>query len=492
MSTNIKRIWQPVKFEDEWINCDTSGIDDIIPSWLERRQILKENSKEYSEFIEKLKREHAIETGIVERLYDLDRGVTETLIEKGFIESLVSHQDATIPKKQLFGYLTDHMEGFDFIFDVVNNTRELTVGFIKELHALVTRSQETTTAVDQFENIVEVQLIKGDFKKLENNPTRNDGTKIYYCPPGHVESEMDQLIELYNSHVEKKIHPVILAAWFHHKFSVIHPFHDGNGRIARYIASLILIKYNLFPFTVGRAESKTRYIEALESADSGSPQALVDYFSDSQKKNIEKALNLREVSSTTLSDIGSMFSKKVTDFTQKLEAERNKTLTQNRSILYSNARHHISSEIDKLRQQVNGSATFTIDYCAPDDERGHYYYGQIISYAKKHNYYFNRSLPKAWITVKVSITPVKVYQIGFSIHHYGYDDSTIAIGAFLEYLGNSNEQESNDRTNTALPLDIPPHVISILNDIGETKEKNIKNFLDNALSSALAHIISEL
>lgn len=74
------------------------------------------------------------------------------------------------------------------------------------------------------------------------------------------------------------------------------------------------------------------------------------------------------------------------------------------------------------------------------------------------------------------------------VHHYGYDDSTLAIGAFLEYLSNNGSEE---RIDAALPLEIKPHVISITKDI-ESKEKNIRSFLENAVTLTLAQIASEL
>ena len=54
------RLWVPVEFSQEWLQCDTSTIDDISPSWFDRREILQTNSKEYQEFITELKREHAL------------------------------------------------------------------------------------------------------------------------------------------------------------------------------------------------------------------------------------------------------------------------------------------------------------------------------------------------------------------------------------------------------------------------------------------------
>ena len=72
----VFQLWHFIEFNKEWANANTSKIDDIVPSWISKREKLKEDSKEYTDFINKLKREHAIETGVVERLYDLKKGIT--------------------------------------------------------------------------------------------------------------------------------------------------------------------------------------------------------------------------------------------------------------------------------------------------------------------------------------------------------------------------------------------------------------------------------
>ena len=126
------RLWDYISFSDNWKTCDTSLLDEIVPSWFARREVLQANSKEYEEFINRLKRRHAIETGIVERMYDIDKGVTETLINEGFISSLVSHGDTNVPKQKLFNHLQDHLDAVDFIFDIVKENRPLTKSFICE------------------------------------------------------------------------------------------------------------------------------------------------------------------------------------------------------------------------------------------------------------------------------------------------------------------------------------------------------------------------
>lgn len=483
------RLWFPIEFSQQWLECDTSKIDDISPSWFDRRTILQTNSKEYQEFITELKREHAIETGIIERMYDLDKGITETFIKKGFVEAYISHNDTNVPVPKLLSHLSDHLDAVDFVFDVVKENRELTIGFIKELHALVTRNQEDAEGRDQFGNRTKIDLRKGAFKILENNPTREDGTKILYCPPEHVQAEMDNLISFYNDAENKKIHPLICATWFHHAFTTIHPFQDGNGRIARLLASLILIKHGLFPFTVLREEAKAKYIDALEKADAHEFQPLIDYLAEVQKRHIEKALNIKEVSISSFDEIADIFSNKIDNWQKKKVAEREDILNKARIHVFDFCLKHLNLISNQLSAKLNGNANITIHQCSPDEaEKQDYYYGQIIKYAKKHDYYFNRNFPKGWLTFRVELAENKKYQLCVIIHHYGYQDSTLAIGAFLEYL---IPHENNDRIDEALPLEIKPHVISLTGDM-TTKEKNIAAFIRDAVTLTMAQIASEL
>jgi len=483
------RLWKHVALTSDWKNCDTSALDDIAPSWYERRDVLQNNSKEYAEFITELKREHAIETGVIERLYDLEKGITETFIKKGFYESYISHTDTNVPVPKLLAHLSDHLDAVDFVFDVVKENRDLTVGFIHELHALVTRNQTHAEGRDQFGNKTEIPLLKGRFKELENNPTREDGTKILYCHPDHVQAEMDNLIAIYYQSEADGVAPLICATWFHHAFTTIHPYQDGNGRVSRLLGSLIFIKHGLFPFTVLREEAKVEYIDALEKADHGEFQPIVDYFAKVQKRHIEKALNLREVSTSSFEEIATIFTSKVDNW-QKTEKEEKQTLLNNsRVMVFEYCKNYLESAKENLEKRMNGDSRITIEDCPPNEvERQNYYLGQIIKYANKHDYYFNRSLPKAWLTFRISLSDNKKYQLGVSIHHYGYDDSTLAVGAFLEYLQTDTLE---DRVSSTLPLEIKPHIISIANNI-ESKEKNIKIYLENAIALTLAQIASEL
>lgn len=497
-------IWKPIVLSKKWKECDTSVLDDISESWFARRDILKTDSKEYADFLNRLKREHAIETGIIENMYDLKRGITATFIIEGFNEGLLSHGDTDIPKHTLMNHLHDHLESVNFIFDRVKKKKALTTGFIKELHQLVTNHQEYTEAIDSFGKKGNLKLLKGAYKTTPNNPRRKDGNIIEYCPPEKTASEMDNLITIYEEHSIKNLHPLLLATWFHHAFTTIHPFQDGNGRVARLLASLIFITHDYFPFTVLRAEAKAKYIQSLEEADKGNPQPLINYFAEVQKRNIQKALNLKEVStSTSLQTVQNIFIKKVEESKKQKDTTHQEMLSNNRNSVFDYCKEALEDLQNTLQSSMeNDTATIVIESCSFEDtEKQHYFHRQIVRCAKKHDYFFNYNLSKAWIMFRITIGK-QTYQLGISIHHYGYSDTTLAISSFLESKDfsktKSKSKNSNDEKTYATPLDIPPHVISISSkdksdkDNINSKKKNIQLYLETALTLTLAQISSEI
>ena len=491
-------VWKPIEFSNYWEQCLTTKLDSILPSWIRRREILKEDSNEYKHFLDRLKRQHAIETGIVERLYDLKEGITETFVKDGFVEAYLQHGDSNIPPKQLMNYLQDNFAAIDFVFDVVKNDRNITVSFIKELHQLITLHQDTAEGRDQFGNKLQIELLKGAFKKRENNPTRPDGTIFIYCPPIHVESEMDNLIIIYQDLLERKINPIIIATWFHHAFTQIHPFQDGNGRIARLMASLILIKHNLFPLTVKRND-KPRYIDALEWSDLGIPQPLVDLFCDTQKRNIEAALNLKldlSLSTTSFSDVADIFAQKLENKNLNLEKERQNLLAKSRMKIFNLCKTSLKKIEIEIIDRINGNAKILLETVPPDNEtKKHYFSHQIVEYAIKYNYFFNRTLPRAWFRFVIELKDQKRYELIITLHHYGYDDTTFAIGAILQYKEpyKTKTKTNDEDLTTILPLSIGPYTISL--DMQPTEinnsEADINSFLQNVLTLTLAQIVSE-
>ena len=174
---------------------DLADIQPLYETWRTSKDRLAQSSPEHlKEFNQQLVRRLSIETGILERIYDLDRGTTEALVAHGFVEDLVSRSSTDIEPSRLIDILRDQEAAILLVMDCIAGNRPLSKGVIHELHDILTRHQDTTTAIDQFGNRRGIPLLKGKFKPLENNPRRQDGSKHEYCPPVHVESEVDQLL----------------------------------------------------------------------------------------------------------------------------------------------------------------------------------------------------------------------------------------------------------------------------------------------------------
>jgi Fic family protein len=261
-------------------------LESLKEVWTEQRGAIGDKARQ---FMDRLKREWSIETGIIEGAYDLDRGITETLIERGIDSAYIPH-DATHQDPELVARIIQaHHETLEGLFAFVTGERNLSTGYIKELHAALLRYTDTITVFDQFGEPFQTALRRGEYKALPNNPRRPDGSLHEYCPPEHVASEMDRLIQMHELQTSRGVLPHVESAWLHHAFTQIHPFQDGNGRVARAIATLVFIKADLFPLVINRSD-RSRYITALESADQGDLSDLVRLFSQVQKRALTKAI----------------------------------------------------------------------------------------------------------------------------------------------------------------------------------------------------------
>ena len=89
---------------------------------------------------------------------------------------------------------------------------------------------------------------------------------------------------LYESH---ELHPVALAALAHHRLAEIHPFLDGNGRTARLLMNLLLMRLG-YPPTIIQRLNRRQYYRVLARADAGSRAPLINFV----ERAVERSLTL--------------------------------------------------------------------------------------------------------------------------------------------------------------------------------------------------------
>jgi fido (protein-threonine AMPylation protein) len=253
-----------------------AAVDALREAW--RAQLEKLPEDERKQARQRTLRRLAIETGIIERLYDIDWGLTLTLIAEGIARDVVERASGNVDDRTL-ATLIAQRDSLELVIDVVHQNRRLTPSFIKQLHHALTRTQSHYTAVDALGQAVERALPRGQWKQWPNHVVRPDGTLLEYCPPEHIDAEIDNLCSWYEQLEAQDVHALIKAAWLHHRFVQIHPFADGNGRVARALMLLVMQRHQYAPLVVDRFH-RPAYVAALDRANDGQLDPLVQLFAN--------------------------------------------------------------------------------------------------------------------------------------------------------------------------------------------------------------------
>jgi len=187
------------------------------------------------------------------------------------------NEGLTVKGKPLKDHLDtqNHADAIDFLFDVVTNEREISEGLIKEINALLLYGVKSTPAMTSEGKPIDKQATPGQYKTQPNHVLQQDGTLHKYIDPVHVQGEMAALVQWINDHIDQ-LHPCYVASVAHYNMVRIHPFDDGNGRGARVLMNLILLKKGCFPAVI-RVDQRQDYIEALQIADNGDLELFVEF-----------------------------------------------------------------------------------------------------------------------------------------------------------------------------------------------------------------------
>ncbi len=159
-----------------------------------------------------------------------------------------------------------HDEAVKAIEDAIKSSEVFNQVFIRNLHTVLLKEPYETGAVTPGGQRVKRRIAIGDYKTQPNNVQTSTGETYYFTPPEQVQSAMSDLVDWYRKKEDEGEHPVIMAATFHYRFVRIHPFDDGNGRMARLLMNMILMKHGYTVALIPR-EERGEYINTLERAD---------------------------------------------------------------------------------------------------------------------------------------------------------------------------------------------------------------------------------
>ncbi len=173
------------------------------------------------------------------------------------------------------------IEGYDRavkeLTRMASEGQPLSESFIRNLHrVLLKEPYEVETVADDGRN-TRRPIAVGAYKSAANNVVTSTGETYYFTPPEQVPYAMRELVDWYHAQEAQGEHPIIIAAIFHYRFVRIHPFDDGNGRMARLLMNRILLEHG-YPLAIVHRDNRDRYLQELERADhTEDPGQFIDY-----------------------------------------------------------------------------------------------------------------------------------------------------------------------------------------------------------------------
>jgi len=210
-----------------------------------------------------LKRLH--EQMIIEWTYNSNaiEGNTLTLKET----KLVLEEGITVRNKPLKEYLEaiNHKNAIEFIEELAKHENRITERNIREIHSLILKEIDPEYA--------------GIYRDIN---VRITGSK--HTPPDFL--KVKELMQKFcRKKLNTKEHPIIEAALAHFELVSIHPFVDGNGRTARLLMNLILIKRGYFPAIILKND-RLKYYDVLEKAHQGKIEDFIFFVGRSLERTI--------------------------------------------------------------------------------------------------------------------------------------------------------------------------------------------------------------
>lgn len=254
----------------EWARCRVDRV-----RWDRYTAVLEERGKASAEQLaqarEVVKRAAAVDTGAIEGLYETDRGFTFTVATQAAIWEAAL--DARGP--QVRALIESQLKAYDYVLDVATQHTPISESWIRTMHAELCAAQPEYTVMTEVGPQTQ-RLPLGEYKHLPNHVRVPGGGVHAYAPVDLVPAEMHRLMETLRSEEFLAAHPVLQASYAHYAFVVIHPFADGNGRVARALSSVYTYRSHSIPLLI-LVENRKEYLDSLAAADGGDHQAFVDF-----------------------------------------------------------------------------------------------------------------------------------------------------------------------------------------------------------------------
>jgi len=183
---------------------------------------------------------------------------------------LVIQEGITVRGKSLREHLEarNHPEAIAYVEKLAQKGSTIEEDGILNVHKLLTRGIDDQNA-----------------GKYRTGQMRVAGASFMPPSADRIKPMIEELLQTLKQNPDE-LGPIELAAVFHHKLAYIHPFLDGNGRTARLLMNVILVR-NGYPFTVLLKVDRPKYLRALSEADNGNLAPFANFVARSVERSLD-------------------------------------------------------------------------------------------------------------------------------------------------------------------------------------------------------------
>lgn len=174
------------------------------------------------------------------------------------------------------------------------------------------------------------EIIPGQYKTTPNNVRLPDGGTFLFASVEDTQPRMSDLVAWLRQELTSPTLPIAaLIAKLHHDFVLIHPFDDGNGRVARLLVNYVLMRSGYLPLIV-RTDEKESYLTALRLADAGELSTLMTYLQRRLEWSLE--LGIKAAKGESIEEPSDL-EKEVTIFVRSQQKHKDKVVFRSPKVL---------------------------------------------------------------------------------------------------------------------------------------------------------------
>jgi hypothetical protein len=308
---------------------------------------------------------------------------------------------------------------------------------------------------------------------------------------------METLVALYEN--ADGVHPVVRAAWLHHRFVTIHPFQDGNGRVARALTLMVLLQAGYAPLVVDRNQ-RSDYIDALDTANDGDLRPLVRLFAGLELVALKSELSAPLSGASQVTGAVPVARELVGRLRdrRRTEDEERAAATDH---LAAEVQMLVSAELDRLRvdleaefRTVDPQAWGSVTRAAPTEEKGLWWRGQIVYTARKVDFFADLSVGTWWTALHLNALGQALRYLVFVQKVGRGDRGVLAVTTLAEVVERDRAAAAPGppQYRRAFEPQARDSVTLVHTNSAQDRWPEVAELIDRTMSTALRFFVDEL